>query len=96
MISNGSRPASFPLYISKFALIVVVLVSLGALSFAGYLYALAAERHERLNGTSHWLAAIAFTGAAKAAAQLAWRIAKVRRTWRSVTTYLAEAYSPLP
>jgi len=94
--SHTSGPAAFPLYISQGALVCAILAAIGLLAFALYLYALAAQRHERLNGPSHWLSAIAFTGGAKSASQLAWRIHKIRRTWRSVTTYLAEAYSPLP
>lgn len=81
--------ASFPFYISQTALAVVVLLFLGLLSFSIYLFALSGTRHERLNGGSHWMAAISFAAAAKCTVQLGHRLRKMRRTYTSVTTFLS-------
>ena len=84
----------FPFYISTPALVLVLIVCVGCLSFSGYLFGYAGKHRERLNGSSHWLSAISFFAAAKSAFQLWWRQRKVRVTFVSVSTYLRESLLP--
>ena len=88
--------SAFPCFISKATLVLITVIGLGLLAFAGYLFGLAGVRAEPLNGTSHWLSAIAFVAAAKSAGQLGWRMKKVRNTFASLTLFLRESSLPLP